>query len=113
VGDASLLQNVKVAVFFRSGDTAAGQTARGIVELFRQRGAPRVELRAATAERLRELIPPEGLEVRYDEGREEAQARLLHGWLAGPPLRRAATLKPIVSTDPTPNFISVFVPAGG
>jgi hypothetical protein len=113
VGDASLLQNVKVAVFFPSGDTTAGQTARGIVELFRQRGAPRVELRAATAERLRELIPPEGLEVRYDEGREEAQARLLNGWLAGPPLRRAATLKPIVSTDPTPNFISVFVPAGG
>jgi TIR domain len=111
---ANAFQGYKIAIFYPAGDTAAGQTARTIRDLLAARGVQRgVELRLATAERLRQLIPPEGLEVRFDEGREDEQARLLVKLLGGKPLRRTALLKPVPSDEPTPNFISVFVPAGG
>jgi TIR domain len=110
----SLLDGYKIAIFFPSGDTAAANTARAIRQALAARGVQgRVELRLATEQRLRELIPPEGLEVRFDEGREGAQARLLAEVLAAKPLGMAATLKPVPSSEPTPNFISVFVPKGG
>lgn len=111
---ANAFQGYKVAIFYPAGDTAAGQTARTIRDLLAARGIQRgVELRLATAEKLRQLVPPESLEVRFDEGREDEQARLLVQFLAGQPLRRSALLKPVPADEPTPNFISVFVPAGG
>jgi hypothetical protein len=111
---ASVFQGYKIAIFYPAGDTAAGQTARTIRDLLAARGVQRgVELRLATSERLRQLVPPEGLEVRFDEGREDEQARLLVRLLGSKPLRRTALLKPVPGDEPTPNFISVFVPAGG
>lgn len=109
-----MLRGYKIAIYVPTGDVAAGKTARAIRDLLATRGVERgVEMRLATAEKLRHLVPAESLEVRFDAGREEDQARLLARLLGGQPLRRTPVLKPVPSDEPTPNFISVFVPAGG
>jgi hypothetical protein len=110
--DAALFDGYTIAIYYPEGDAAAGNTARAIQADLAAQGLRRgVQVRAATADFLRSVVPPETLEVRYEEGIETAQAQGLVAALAAGPGARRAKLLPVERR--TANFLSVFVPAGG
>lgn len=110
--DLTLFDGYSIAIYYPEADAAAAGTARAIQAEFAAQGLKRgVQVRAATAEFLRSVVPPETLEVRYEEGVENAQAQGLVNVLAAAGSARQAKLVPVERR--TANFLSVFVPAGG
>lgn len=108
----SALEDFTIAIYYPTGDTPAGVTARALkAELATQGIRSRVELRLATAKFLRDVVPADTLEVRYEEGPEADAAQAVAAALAGGPGRRAPRLVPVSTV--TPKFLSVFVPPGG
>ena len=112
VAGTAALDGFRIAIYYPAGDVPAGVTARALRgELAVQGIQQNVELRLATAQFLREVVPPEGLELRYEEGVEDAPARALLAALAAGPGRR--TLRLVPAGTATPKLLSIFVPAGG
>ena len=110
--DLSLFVGYSVAIYYPEGDAVAGNTARAIQAELAARGLRQgVQVRAATAEFLRSVVPPDTLEVRYEQGIENAQAQAIVAALATGSTARQAKLLPVERR--TANFLSVFVPAGG
>ncbi|HMO48410.1 MAG TPA: toll/interleukin-1 receptor domain-containing protein [Rubrivivax sp.] len=110
--DPALFDGYSIAIYYPEGDVAAGNTARSIQAELAAQGLRRgVQVRAATAEFLRSVVPPETLELRYEEGIENAQAQSLAAALAAGSGARQAKLQPVERR--TANFLSLFVPAGG
>lgn len=112
VAGTAALDGYRIAIYYPAGDGPAGATARALRGELAVQGLRRdVELRLATAQFLREVVPPDGLELRYEAGVEDAPARALAAALAAGPGRR--TLRLVPAGTSTPKFLSIFVPTGG
>lgn len=109
---AASLHGFTLAIYYPAGDTAAGITARQLKATLEARGVrARIELRLATARFLRDVVPPQSVELRYEPGSEDAVAQAVAAALAGVPARQMPRLVPVESA--TPRFLSLFVPPGG
>jgi hypothetical protein len=106
------LAGYKIGIYFLSNDAASVRTAQSLQAHLRQQGLTNlISLYPSNQEFMETVNPPSSLEVRFEEGIEDRQAKTLVDILSRPPLTRNATQIPVGSQ--TPNFVSIFVPSGG
>lgn len=106
------LSGFTVGIYYLSSDPKSQASANAVARHLTARGlGATVRLYARDAAFFDSVVPPDGLEVRYEEGLEDRQAQVLIEALAAGPLGRKAAGRQVGST--TRSFLSVFVPAGG
>ncbi|WP_159053637.1 hypothetical protein [Variovorax sp. PMC12] len=109
---SDVMNGYTVGIYYLSTDAAAEKTAHRIQSHLKQK-LPGIEIRPypSKPDFLNEQTNAATLEVRYDAGIEDKQAARLKALLEMPPIINSANL--LAVSPPSPNFISVFVPAGG
>lgn len=99
-------------MYFLGDDPANVESANAVrSQLINQGLGATVRLNPSTAEFMASVVLPTGFEVRYEEGVENAQAKLIAEALIKSPLSRVPHLR--IVSNATRKFILVFVSLGG
>ena len=105
----SPLAGYVIGVYFLSTDPASVKSANEIrTQLVNQGLGARVRLYPCTPKCMALVVASTSLEVRYEEGSEYVQAKMVAEALTKQPLARTPHLRVAAST--TKNFLSVFIP---